>query len=371
MNRIWIHVLIYVLLFTFSIQEGMAAEDKQPVTNSEAVILMDGKSGQVLYEKNSDKRMYPASITKILTGIIAIEQGELEDKVTVSERARNVDGTRVYLKEGEEVPLKKLIQGLLMNSGNDAGIAIAEHLSGSVENFAQVMNTFAEEKAGTENSNFTNPHGLFNKDHYVTARDMAKITKYAMQNETFKEIVGTKKLKWNGEEWKTTIINHNRLLWRYDDATGVKTGWVTKSGHTLVGTAERGGMELIAVVLKAKNAEQSYREAGNLFDYGFENYESAAIPAGTTYEQDGVVYELEESLSYTRKKGTVMTEKVTRKGYLLVEADNGILTTGKLSKVSETSGEPVGTEKGEEVKDKDLSWKDAIFQWFASLFSTK
>ncbi|SEA40731.1 D-alanyl-D-alanine carboxypeptidase/D-alanyl-D-alanine carboxypeptidase (penicillin-binding protein 5/6) [Thalassobacillus cyri] len=371
MNRIWIPVMILVLLFTLPLQKGLAAVDKQPATESEAAILMDGKSGQVLFEKNSDKKMFPASITKILTGIIAIEQGELDDKVIVSERARNVDGTRVYLKEGEEVPLKKLVQGLLMNSGNDAGIAIAEHLGGSVENFAQVMNTFAEEKAGIENSNFKNPHGLFDKDHYVTARDMAKITQYAMQNETFKEIVGTKELEWKGEEWETTIINHNRLLWRYDDATGAKTGWVTKSGHTLVGTAERGGMELIAVVLKAKNAEQSYTEAGTLFDYGFENYESATIPAGTTYEKDGIEYELEESLPYTKKKGTVITEKVTRKGYLLIEADNGILTTGELKQVTKASGEPVDQGKDEGVEDENSSWKDAIFQWFASLFSSK
>ncbi|MFG6120878.1 D-alanyl-D-alanine carboxypeptidase family protein [Thalassobacillus sp. B23F22_16] len=369
MKRIKVISMIVLLLSAFTPQAGFAEKSENLSIQSEAAILIDGESGQVLYEKNSEKKMYPASITKILTGIIAIEQGNLEDKVIISEEARNAEGTRVYLKEGEEVPLKKLVQGLLMNSGNDAGVAIAEHLAGSVENFTQVMNTFAEEKTGAKDSNFTNPHGLYDDNHYVTAEDMAKITKYAMKNETFKEIVGTKELDWKGEEWETTIINHNRLLWRYDDATGVKTGWVSKSGHTLVGSAERDGMELIAVVLKANNAEHAYTEAGKLFDYGFENYETSSIPAGKTYKSNGEEYELPETLAYTKENNSEITEQVTRKGYLLIESDDEILTSGKLEVVQASNGGPVKLE--ENGSEDNSSWKDAIFQWFASLFPSK
>lgn len=200
--------------------------------------------------------MYPASITKILTAIIAIEGSNLNDTVTVSKKAREVDGTRVYLEEGEQVPLKKLLQGLLINSGNDAAIAIAEHVSGNVTDFSKVMNRTAKEKIGVRNSNFINPHGLFDPNHQTTAYDMAKITQYAMKNKTFREIVGTKELRWNGEGWKTTLYNHNKLLWRYEGVNGGKNGYVDESGSTLVTSAKRGSTELIAVTLKAHHQKQ-------------------------------------------------------------------------------------------------------------------
>lgn len=142
---------------------------------SESAILMDANSGVILYEKQKDKEMYPASITKIVSGLLAIKEGNLEDIVTVSQNAREAEGTRVYLEEGEEVTLEKLIQGLLINSGNDAGIAIAEHLDGSEEAFAERMTEFVQEKVGVTDSTFKNPHGLPDPEHVTTAHDMARL----------------------------------------------------------------------------------------------------------------------------------------------------------------------------------------------------
>lgn len=205
---------------------------------SESAILMDANSGVILYEKQKDKEMYPASITKIVSGLLAIKEGNLEDIVTVSQNAREAEGTRVYLEEGEEVTLEKLIQGLLINSGNDAGIAIAEHLDGSEEAFAERMTEFVQEKVGVTDSTFKNPHGLPDPEHVTTAHDMARITAYAMENQTFRKIVGTKELKWVGESWDTTLRNHHQLVLQRDDVTGVKNGYTDDAGFTLSTTAE-------------------------------------------------------------------------------------------------------------------------------------
>lgn len=264
--------------------------DKPPAVASEAAVLIDSKTGQVVYEKNPDERLYPASITKILTGIIAIEQGNLNDIVTTSKKARNVEGTRVYLAEGEQVRMEDLLFGLLMNSGNDAAIAIAEHMDGSTEKFAERMNKFAA-SIGATHSHFTNPHGLFDQNHYTTAGDMAKIAAYAMKNPKFREIVGTKKRAWNGKEWKTTIINHNILLGSYPGCTGIKNGYVDESRHTLVTSALRDGTEFITVIMKAQTNPEQYQDTTNLLDYGFSHYRTATLlGAGQVINYKGKQY---------------------------------------------------------------------------------
>ncbi|WP_417900750.1 D-alanyl-D-alanine carboxypeptidase family protein [Bacillus haimaensis] len=267
-----------VLVLGFPIQQTNANQTIELF--SESAILIDTETGDILYEKDSDRTMYPASITKIVTAIIAIEEGNLEDIVTVSENARNQDGSRVYLLEGEKVTLLKLVQGLLINSGNDAGTAIAEHLNGSEKEFAKRMTEFVEKEIGTENTAFKNPHGLFDPEHVTTAEDMGKIAQYAMENETFREIVGTKEMEWIGEGWETTLYNHHRLLWDYEGTTGVKNGYVPESGHTLVTTAERNGKELLVVTLKAASKYYSYKDTMNLLDYGFLNFKTVKVPKG-------------------------------------------------------------------------------------------
>ncbi|MFC5711887.1 D-alanyl-D-alanine carboxypeptidase family protein [Thalassorhabdus alkalitolerans] len=268
--KILVTAIIVYLLFYHSPLSSSAQERLD--LYSESVLLMDGKNGEIIYKKQGEKQMYPASITKIVTGILALEMGKPQEQVIISEETTTIEGTRVYLLEDEVVSLERLVQGLMISSGNDAGHAIAEHLAGSEEDFSEKMNEFIRKRLDLQNTNFTNPHGLFNENHYTTAYDMAEITRYALSNEDFREIVATKEMEWNGKGWETTIFNHNRMLWNYDGAFGVKNGFVQRSGFTLVTAAERNNRELIVVVLNAGTADQSYQDTIRLLDYGFKNY---------------------------------------------------------------------------------------------------
>jgi D-alanyl-D-alanine carboxypeptidase (penicillin-binding protein 5/6) len=274
MKTISIMVIIFSLL-PFVWGSSVFAEEGNSINiASESAILIDAKSGIILYEKESRKQMYPASITKLVTAIVALEAGNLEDMVVVSENARNVEGTRVYLDEGEVVSLQKLLQGLLINSGNDAGIAIAEHIDGTVAGFSERMNTFVKEKVGVTDSSFVNPHGLFHKNHYTTAYDMAQITRYAINNKVFTKMISTESLPWKGQSWETVLYNHHKLLREipYKGVIGGKNGYVQKSGYTLVTAAQRGDIRLIAVTLNADRKNQPYQDTIALFNYGFEHF---------------------------------------------------------------------------------------------------
>lgn len=268
----FLSILVIMSTFFTTYSTSYAHPEEELIINSEAAILINAKSGQILFHKNASRQMYPASITKMITGIVAIEQGDLADSVSVSKEATEVDGTTVYLLEDEKVELDRLVKGLLINSGNDAGIAIAEHFAGSERNFATMMNDFVMSKVGVHNTNFTNPHGLFDWDHYTTAYDMAKIAQYAMKNDIFKEIVGTRELEWKGEGWETTLINHHRLLGNFKGVTGIKNGYVSKSGFTLVTSAQRDGVELIAVTLNAPSSQKGYADTVALLNDGFQKY---------------------------------------------------------------------------------------------------
>ncbi|WP_253905539.1 D-alanyl-D-alanine carboxypeptidase family protein [Bacillus sp. THAF10] len=320
---------------------------------SESAILIDAKSGEVLYEKDSERVMYPASITKIVTALIAIEEGDMEETVTVSENARNQEGSRVYLLEGEKVSLKKLVQGLLINSGNDAGTAIAEHFDGNEAAFANRMNTFVKEQIGVDNTNFTNPHGLFHPDHVTTAKDMAKITQYALNNEIFMEIVGTKTMDWVGEGWETTLYNHHRLLWDYEGTTGVKNGYVPESGHTLVTSASRNGMDLIAVTLKASSKYYSYYDTMAILDYGFQYFTSEKIKRGQMIaDASGKEYMLAKHVYVSKQEEDKVQLAVNEKKQLVVQVGDekqikdGVLVekeTNELSPVPSTKTETVAS----------------------------
>lgn len=261
--------------------------DAVPNIDSEAAVLMDMNSGAVLYNKNSEVKMYPASLTKIATAIYALEKGNLQDKVVVSKEATEVDGTRVYLEEGEVVTLEHLIQGMLINSGNDAAAAIAIHIDGSMEVFSSQINKFLEEKVKVYHTHFTNPHGLFDENHYTTAKDLAIITNYAMRNPDFKRIFGTKELSWDGKSWDTTLITHHLLLKGeipYEEVTGGKTGYVNESKHTLATTAENDQIQLTAIVLKASDQNKAYADTQILLDYGLNNFYTEKVGKSATYQ---------------------------------------------------------------------------------------
>lgn len=212
-----------------------------------SAILIDAASGEALYEKNPDERRLIASTTKIMTALVVIENCRLDEKVEVPKACEYVGGSSMYLRAGDEVTVRELLYGLLLVSGNDAGLALAYHCGkGSVETFVTMMNMYAQE-LGLADTSFENPHGLDGEQHYSTARDMARLAAHAMLNETFREIVSTKDITISGR----SMHNHNKLLWRFDGVCGVKTGFTKAAGRCLVSCAEREGRQFIAVTLSA------------------------------------------------------------------------------------------------------------------------
>lgn len=285
---------------------------------SEAAVLLDSQTGAILYSKNAQERMYPASLTKIATAIYAIETGNLDDSIVVSENAVNTEGTKVYLEPGETVTLHHLLQGMLVNSGNDAAVAIAEYLNGDVESFSKEINKYLEEKVGVTNTHLTNPSGLFAADHFTTAEDLAKITAYAQKNATFKEIFGTKELAWDGQTWDTTLITHHQMLKGevpYPGVTGGKTGFVNESKQTLATTAESGDLKLVAILLKADFKRDIYRDTKDLFDYGFQNFKLTQLQNTNTYQVKDKVFKL--------SKPTLIIEPLT--GASFEVSEQGVL----------------------------------------------
>ncbi|GAA0464104.1 D-alanyl-D-alanine carboxypeptidase family protein [Alkalibacillus silvisoli] len=342
-KKIPIIIVLALFIAVFGFLTKINAHEQDLLLNSESVILIDQTSGDILYQKNSSKQMYPASITKIISGILAIEDGDLNEDVTISQEATEVIGTSVYLLEEEEVPLRDLVKGMLINSGNDASYAIAEHLAGGEEAFAEKMNELVQEDIGVDNTNFVNPHGLFDEEQYTTAEDMARITQYAMENETFKDIVGMNEYEWESEGWETTIHNHHQLVRQHDEITGVKNGYVQKSGYTLVTTAshEDEQIDLVAVTLDSPSANHAYSDTEALINYGFENYETNEIQRGELIEDhDGQEYKVEENLYFTTEVDEDWTTQVDENGELKIKNEDDLVILEKpLRTVAEIEGE--------------------------------
>jgi serine-type D-Ala-D-Ala carboxypeptidase (penicillin-binding protein 5/6) len=264
----WMMVLVLVLPLAF--HAASAAAPPGPEVSARSAALLDVASGRLLYEKDAHRRMPIASVTKIMTAIVAIEHGNLSEKVTVSSRAEGVEGSSIYLKAGERIPLEHLLYGLMLRSGNDAAVAIAEHVGGSVEGFVYMMNEKAE-YLGLSDTHFANPHGLDHPDHYSTAADLARLAAYAMKNPVFREIVSTevKTVPWPGEKWHRKWYNKNKMLRFYRWADGVKTGYTKKARRTLVSSANRDGRRLVSVTL---NAPDDWNDSMRLFEFGFQEF---------------------------------------------------------------------------------------------------
>ena len=233
-------------------------------TSAASAILVDADSGRVLYEQNADAKMLIASTTKILTALVAIREGDLSQVVTVKREATLTEGSSMYLKEGEQLTLETLLYGLLLCSGNDAAVAIADAVGGSQAGFVKLMNETARE-LGMEHSSFANPNGLDDEDHYSTARDMAKLACAAVNNETLMRIASTRTVTIGGR----TMTNHNKLLSYMDGCIGLKTGYTKAAGRTLVSCAERNGQRLVAVTLQDGN---DWADHQALYEYGFAAY---------------------------------------------------------------------------------------------------
>lgn len=324
MKKLVSFLIIVLFIFTNRVN-AFAAGAEQLDLKSEGAVLLDSDTGAVLFAKNANDKMYPASLTKIATAIYAIDMGNLESIVTISHNAVSQDGTRVYLNEGEQVPLKKLIQGMLINSGNDAAVAIAEHIDGTVEHFAENLNMYLKAKIGVNNTHFTNPNGLFDENHYTTAMDLALITNYAIKNPVFAEIFGTKVLEWKGQSWETTLLTHHRMLkgeLPFPGVTGGKTGYTSESKQTLATTADNGKMRLTAVVLKSELKNDKYNDTALLLDYGFNTYQHATINKGEIFKADNNYFSPENDTLITESvKGCI--KKINNDGVLSIEDQDG------------------------------------------------
>ena len=264
-----------------------------PETLSPSVILMEESTGTILYEKNMDEAHYPASITKIMTTLLALENGNLSDMVTFSDDAiNNTEGSGIARDYGEQMTLEQCLYGVMLESANECAYAVAEHVGGTVENFVDMMNAKAKE-LGCTNTHFANPHGLQDENHYTTAHDMALIAQAAYQNETFRIIIGTKMYTippTNKHAEETVLRNHHDMLCTYHNANrkylypycvGGKTGYTATANSTLVTYAEKDGMTLICVVMDTQSPNQ-FIDTVNLFDYAFDNFQVLNVAENDT-----------------------------------------------------------------------------------------
>ena len=275
LQRITAALLAAIVMFSLSGNTQAEPERDTVDVSAGGVMLMDARTHKVLYAKTAHEKLPMASTTKIMTAILAIEAGNLDALVTVPQEAYGVEGSSMYLRLGEQISMRDLLYGLMLVSGNDAAVAIAVHVGGSVEGFAALMNAKAA-SLGAHNTHFVTPNGLPDPDHYTTAYDLALIACYAMQNETFREIVGTTYYQTTTGEIARTVKNKNKILWEYEGGNGVKTGYTMAAGKCLVFAAEREGMQLVGVVL---NCPDMFPSAKRLLDYGFETYQQETLVA--------------------------------------------------------------------------------------------
>lgn len=269
-NLYLILIIIVALVFSFlTIYAFGNQASKDLPLSARSAALYQPETDNFLFSKNADVRMPMASTTKIMTALVTLERAKLNDLVVIDEAAVGIEGSSAYLKAGEVLSVEELLYALLLQSANDAATAIAYHICDGVDAFADIMNQKANE-LGLKNTHFTNPHGLDDKEHYTTAKDLAVITAEAMKNECFRNITSTYKKTFATEERTRTYVNHNKMLLKYDGCIGVKTGFTKKSGRCLVTAAEREGLEFISVTLDAPN---DWNDHAKMLDLGYSKLE--------------------------------------------------------------------------------------------------
>lgn len=251
--------------------------DVLPNVTATSAIVMEASTGHVIYSREPNKRMFPASTTKMVTLIMALENGKPEEIVTVGKNAFGVEGSTLFLETGDKIPLKELLTGMIMHSGNDAAVAVAEHVDGNIKTFAEHMTRRAHE-LGATGTHFTNPHGLPDPNHYTTAYDLALLAAHGFTLENFEEIVSAQEkiYQWIHDPEKK-LRSENQMLWLYRGGNGVKTGYTDAAGRCLVSSAKRDGIQLVAVVL---DSYFMWNDSIALLDYGFANVSSEKIVRG-------------------------------------------------------------------------------------------
>ncbi|UCE02002.1 MAG: D-alanyl-D-alanine carboxypeptidase [Candidatus Latescibacterota bacterium] len=257
-----------------------AGKNSKSSVVARAAVVLDQSSGRALFTKNADKRMYPASTTKVLTAILAIESGRLDEVVTIQRTDLQVVPSIIGLLPGERIKLRDLVYGLMLRSGNDAARAIARHIAGSQVRFAARMNAKARE-LGCSGSHFVNAHGLPHRNHYTTALDLGRIMRYAMRNDEFRKITATRHYRSQSTRMRRNFYNKNKLLKLYEGTLGGKPGYTRAAQQTLVAAAQRSGREVVVVCLHSYG-KALWSDAIQLFDIGFRRLDarSAASPTG-------------------------------------------------------------------------------------------
>lgn len=302
-------IVLAVFLLSLLAVYASSAQAKEMKLSARSATLYQPDTNTFLYSKNADARLHMASTTKIMTALVTLEQArELDEVIEIDPRAVGTEGSSAYLKEGDKVTVRELLYALMLQSANDAAVALACYIGGSIESFAALMNERAA-ALGLENTHFDNPHGLDSKEHYTTARDLALITAEAMRHEQFTEICSTYRKTLTTGERTRTYTNHNKLLRSYDGAVGVKTGFTDESGRCLVGAAERDGLKFITVTL---DAPSDWADHKALFDYGFERLE--CISLASVYEYSYDVTLLDKIPKTVRVSNTSELYKVLEKG---------------------------------------------------------
>ncbi len=345
-------ILLLIMILAAVVPKTVFAADG----GADSACVIEALTGDVVFEKNAYEKKPMASTTKIMTAVVALENSNMNEIVNISENAANQEGSSAYITAGESMYMQDLLYGLMLNSGNDAAVAIAEHIAGSSESFAEMMNKKARE-IGAKDTSFENPSGLDSEAHYTTAYDLALITRYAMKNPDFAEIVSTEEILKNpiGSREELWYINHNKLLKTYDGCVGVKTGYTKTAGRCLVSAAERDGAMFIAVTL---NDGSDWADHAQMLDEAFAEYGSREIVG---------------------KGETVKKLSLSGKSYSFVTADSFTMPfrEGKMKKINVTAhmadglsapinaGEKVGymeiTYGGEEIGTVDIISEKDIY----------
>ena len=352
MRRILLLVLAGIMLSC-----PLAQGSEAMTVAAKGAVLIDADSGRILFAQNADAMLPEASCTKIMTALLAVENCALTENVTAGKNAYGVPGTSIYLSEGETLTMEQMLYGLMLRSGNDAAVAIAEHVSGSVPAFAELANARAAQL--NADAHFVNPHGLDADGHRASALGLARIMREALKHDEFRTITGTKRkiIPWVGNEYSRVLENKNRLLSTYEGATGGKTGFTSKAGRCLVFSAERDGLELIGVVL---NCYTWFDTATVMLDYGFDNYRmERALEPGQEAAQVTVLGGERASvraIAAEELSGAVKIGKAVS-----VEVDTSALTAPV------QAGQVIGTARlvsgGETIDTCDLIAADAVEAW--------
>ncbi|WP_313568599.1 D-alanyl-D-alanine carboxypeptidase family protein [Acetoanaerobium noterae] len=317
----FVYGIITILFFNLFISSSFASPI-EPDISAEAAILIEIDSGEILFEKNANAPMYPASTTKIMTALLALEHLDLEDKITVPEDMGPADGSAMYLLPGEVFTVRELLDGLLVKSANDAAVLLARTISGDIQSFATLMNQRAKD-IGCTNTSFANPNGLHDPSHTISAHDMALIAREAMKNATFREIVSQVNVTLDETPQtpeKRYFRNTNRFLWstskiilnneyipiKYEVVDGIKTGYTGEAGNCLVSSGKKNDIRVISVVFKASGYDV-YRDSRLLLDYGFDNFEKKTlIKKDTVLGSQPINYSSQGSLEYGTKEDFVV-----------------------------------------------------------------